>query len=188
MKRRMKRHAVTQPLDQSYRLVPLTQGQNAIVDAEDFEWLDQWNWYAEWCRFTNSFYAHRRLPNHGKIISMHAFILRCNMVEQGDHRNHDTLDNRKDNLRKCSSTQNHRNQRVCRGGSSRYKGVSWHKQKGKWRATIKLTEKQKHLGFFFVEQDAALAYDAAALEYFGEFAHLNFPTIEQRPVTCLQHK
>ena len=47
-KLRVKRHAVTQPLDQSYRLIPLTQGQNAIVDVEDFEWLDQWNWCAQW--------------------------------------------------------------------------------------------------------------------------------------------
>jgi hypothetical protein len=176
MKRRMKRHAVTQPLDQSYRLIPLTQGQNAIVDTADYDWLNQWNWTATWCPFTKSFYAQRRLPNYGKLISMHRFILGCQPGEEGDHKNNNTLDHRRNNLRKCNSRQNRRNQRVCRGGSSKYKGVCWNKVRRKWRAIIKTGEKQKHIGLFASEEDAARAYDAAAIRYFGEFAHLNFTT------------
>ncbi len=56
-KRRMKRHAVTQPLDPSYRLIPLTQHQNAIVDTADFDWLSQWNWHANLC--DKGFYVRR---------------------------------------------------------------------------------------------------------------------------------
>src|SRR5712664_3648473 len=106
-KRRVLRHEVTQPSDTSYRLIPLTQGKNAIVDTKDFEWLSQWNWCAE-C-VDGYFYAIRR--SFRKRISMHGAILKIKTGEEGDHRNHDTLDNRRKNIRRCTRTQNARNVR-----------------------------------------------------------------------------
>jgi len=171
MKRRMKRHAVTQPLDQSYRLIPLTQGQNAIVDASDFEWLDQWNWSAHWNPCTQSFYAAR-----GKTIAwMHRLILGCSAKERVDHMNHDTLDNRRDNLRKCTHGQNMMNKRKYGNNTSGYKGVYFVPQYDKWLCQINLNNKCISLGYHSSKEEAAHAYDRAAKRYFGEFAQLNFP-------------
>lgn len=166
MKKRMKRHAVTQPLGTSYRFIPLTRGQNSIVDAEDFEWLNKWNWYAFWSTKTKSFYAERK-PT-GKLIRMHREILKCGILELVDHKNHDTLDNRKENLRKATHSQNSCNRR-----SNILKGVSWHKKAAKWRCYIKINGKQIHLGLFTDKPEASKTYNEAACQYFGEFAHYN---------------
>src|SRR5882762_1985840 len=101
---RVSRHEVTQPLDESYRLIPLTQGQNAIVDAADFEWLSKWNWQAQWDEHTKGFYARRALYGGGAVI-MHRLIYKS-PCKQVDHKNHNTLDNRKLNLRGCNQQEN----------------------------------------------------------------------------------
>jgi len=171
------RHPVTQPQDESYRLIPLTKNQNAIVDAADFEWLSQWNWFAAWSRSTRSFYATRNGPRpRVKAIRMHRAILGCGSKETGDHINHDTLDNRRKNLRKCTSAQNCCNRKVQSNSTSGYKGVFWTKSTHKWRAKIAMNRQpHKHLGYFHSPEDAARAYDAAARKLHGEFAVLNFP-------------
>jgi len=168
-KNRVKRHAVTQPLDKPYRLIPLTQGQNAIVDTKDFDWLMRWNWQALWSRTTKSFYAHR-WGNH----MMHRAILKCGPRE-GDHINHNTLDNRRENLRKCTHFQNTRNTKIRSDNSSGFKGVSFHKVTDKWAAYGCVQGKIKHLGLFDSREDAARAYDTYAKMFYGEFATLNFP-------------
>jgi|HubBroStandDraft_6_1064221.scaffolds.fasta_scaffold00134_37 hypothetical protein len=169
-KRRMKRHSVTQPLNKSYRLIPLTKGQNAIVDARKFEHLSQWNWYASWNRDTKSFYARRTNEEH-RHVWMHHVVLGISSKKRGDHKNHNTLDNRIDNLRKCTNSQNHQNQR--KRENKKYKGTTWHKVVKRWAATICSKRRRKHLGYFISEEAAARAYDAAASKLFGKFACLN---------------
>lgn len=169
-----KRHSVTQPLDESYRLIPLTQGQNAIVDAADFEWLSQWNWFAALVKSTGSFYAKR-----GKNIFLHQVLLGIKGV---DHKNNNTLDNRRENLRPCSQAQNSANAKKSRRGNI-YKGASFHKRQRMWNSHIRIGRKLHHLGSFKTAEEAARAYDAAAKEKFGEFAHLNFPlTRDSKPI------
>jgi len=165
-KRSVKRHPVVQPLDKSIRLIPLTQGQNAIVDASDYDWLSQWNWVAHWCPHTQSFYARRNESVDGRrrTLRMHVFILGCKSGECGDHRNHDTLDNRRVNLRKCTNAQNAMNRRMPKTNSTGFKGVSWHKRTRKWRARIGQTE----LGLFATKEQAAIVYNQAAIVKFGE--------------------
>lgn len=165
----VKRHAVTQPLDQSYRLIPLTQEKNAVVDVKDFEWLSQWNWHAYWDSHTKGFYAGRR--GVGKPIRMHAFILGCKC----DHKNHDTLDNRRDNLRRCTSSQNAMNRRKRSDNTSGYKGVQ--RLGKKWCVHVTVNRRQRHIGMFSSLEEDARAYDAAAKKYHGEFANLNFPNV-----------
>lgn len=173
-KKCVKRHAVTQPLDPSYRLIPLTQGQNAIVDAADYEWLNQWNWLAHWYPATKTFYAERRVKA-GKNIFMHTFILDCDGTALGDHKNHNTLDNRRNNLRRATRLQNASNQKLYRSSTSGYKGVVWHKKMQMWTARVQLNKKRRWLGQFQTSKDAALAYDKEARKHRGEFAVLNFP-------------
>jgi AP2 domain len=170
---RMPRHPVTQPLDQSIRLIPLTRGQCAIVDAIDFEWLNQWNWWAQWNPHTKSFYAVRNAFRSDKrpgTIYMGREILKIKENQIADHINHDTLNHRRNNLRGCSHAQNSFNTRP--RGKSGFKGVTPNGKK--WQAHIRREGCLKHLGSFITREEAARAYDKAAKELHGEFAHLNF--------------
>ncbi len=175
MKRNVTRHAVEQPLDQSYRIIPLTRGYNATVDAEDFERVNQWNWQAIPSKKTSNVYAARTetLQDSSRVlVLMHRFILKC--VEDVDHRDGNTLNNRRYNLRPCNDTQNAGNQKKSKNNKSGYKGVSWHKPSGKWIVHIYFMNKQIHLGLFTSAIEAAKSYDRKAIELFGEFARLNF--------------
>jgi hypothetical protein len=165
---RVKRHAVTQPLDTSYKIIPLTKGQNTLVDTADYDMLNQWNWCAQWCEETQSFYAQK-----GGGVRIHQLILGC---KWGDHKNHDTLDNRRENLRKCTRSQNARNARIRVDNKSGFKGVSWTERLNKWQVRIVVNRKSKYLGLFTSKEDAARAYDRAAEIYHGEFALKNFPS------------
>lgn len=173
--RRVKRHAVTQPQDPSYRLIPLTRNQNAIVDAEDFEWLSQWNWHAHWSPSTRSFYAQRTQKKLG-VTWMAREVLHCQSNERVDHIHHNTLDNRKKYLRRCTHAQNCANARTHAKSKSGFKGVNWNKQHRAWRARITVKGVQIYLGKFNSKEEAARSYDAAAIEHFGDYAVLNFPS------------
>jgi hypothetical protein len=153
------------------RLIPLTRGLFAIVDAEDYPRLSQFTWFAEG---TNSNYYAVRKEN-GKSIKMHRQILNAPDHLVVDHINHNSLNNRKINLRLATFTQNCQNQRRLSHRTSRYKGVHWHKRLKKWAAQITANKKTHHLGYFTNEIDAAKAYDKAAKKYHGDFAALNFP-------------
>ena len=172
--RRMKRHAVVQPPDPSYRLIPLTQGQTAIVDTEDYERFLKFNWYASWCSYTKSFYARRDDKNRRRRY-MHREVLRCSQIEKVDHWNHNTLDNRRKNLRKATKSQNNQNKRMQSNNKSGYIGVYWFEQTQKWQAYISVGGKRIHLGYFNTSKEAARVRDKAAKKYHGEFAVLNFP-------------
>ena len=158
--------------------IKLTQGKYAVVDDADYAWLNQWKWTA--AKYLNgNFYAVRYSPmKKGKHyqISMARLILGLERGDkrQADHIYHNTLDNRRDNLRLCTIQQNHMNQKPSLKSSSRFKGVGWHKMAKKWKASIKISGKSKHLGNFTKEENAARAYDTAAIKEFGEFACLNY--------------
>ena len=93
--------------------------------------------------------------------------------DQIDHINGDRTDNRIVNLREATGSENQGNRKIHEGGTSKYKGVSWKKQYSKWVAKIVVNHKNIHLGYYDNEEKAALAYNKAALEYFGEFAKIN---------------
>jgi len=93
--------------------------------------------------------------------------------EYVDHINGDKLDNRAENLRHCSNAENLRNLSPRKGGYSKYKGVSWNKGNAKWVASICVDGRNKHLGVFDNEQDAAHAYNLASKEFHGEYGRGN---------------
>jgi len=157
--------------EEGYGLIPLTQGKFAIVDAEDYDRLSQYKWYASKCK--NTYYACRAKGR--TTIRMHREIMRAPKGLMCDHKNHNGLDNRKSTLRLCTNAQNCYNQQASSNGTSKHKGVSWHKCSRKWSARIRCDGKFYHLGDYEDEIEAAMAYDDKAVELFGEFAYLNLP-------------
>jgi hypothetical protein len=106
---------------------------------------------------------------------MHRQIANPPDGKEVDHINGVTLDNRRENLRVCSHSQNMHNRRLRqKNNKSGYKGVHWLARTKRWVAEIRVNGKSRHLGYFTEKTDAARAYDTAAAECFGEFAHLNF--------------
>ena len=154
--------------------IPLTQGKFAIVDDDDYSYLMRWKWYAWKCGKT--WYARRnKFPQGGSkkrdVIYMHRAIIATSQNEMVDHRNHDGLDNRRNNIRKCTKAQNQQNQLPKDGGESRYKGVS-RESSDKWRARISYMGERLYLGSYPTEIEAAIAYGKKAKELFGEFAEI----------------
>jgi hypothetical protein len=156
------------------KLIPLTQGKIAIVDDADFEQVSRFRWCAS-RDYSGGFVVMRVDLSSGrrKTILMHRQLLGLTDPKiDTDHINHNTLDNRRANLRICTHQQNIFNMKL-RSHSSKFKGVSWHKQCRKWEGYIEVNDKKIHLGLFEDEREAAKAYNAAAKKYFKEFACLN---------------
>lgn len=170
------------------RSIPLTRGFVAIVDDEDYDKVSRFKWHAKTSK--RSVYAARAIPNpqargpRQTLLYLHHVITGYPRV---DHRDGDGLNNRRENLRAATMTQNNQNRRASRTAASRFKGVftnSGFTNSGRglpWKAGIKVGARSIHLGYFGSEDDAARAYDAAAREHFGEWAAVNFPAAGERP-------
>lgn len=149
------------------REIPLSKGMVAIVDDEDYERVAAHKWH-----FQYKGYASRSVHNGGDRYSefMHRFIMNAGPGIQVDHVNLNTLDNRRENLRFATAAQNRFNEPAMKSNTSGFKGVSWSKPCGAWRAYITIGYKQHHLGLFATPQQAAEARRAAADKLHGEFA------------------
>jgi hypothetical protein len=152
--------------------LPLTQGQVALIDDEDFDLVSQSKWCA--VKDGNAYYAQSWTYIDGKktTIRMHRIVMNAPKGIEVDHKNNNGLDNRRENLRLCTTVQNSMNQKS-NGGTSKYKGVNWKKTENCWEAGIRVSGKRKFLGHYKEEIEAAKAYDRAALEFFGDFAGVN---------------
>jgi hypothetical protein len=149
------------------KLIPLTRGLFTLVDADDYEWLREFKWMAS-VSSRGRAYAVR---GHRHPIRMHNVILQTKWV---DHINGDGLDNRRANLRLATPSQNAVNRR--RQGVVSSTGFHGIKPNGThWAAFVSINRKRHYLGTFATPEEAARAYDAAARQTYGEFAHLNFP-------------
>lgn len=170
------------------KTIPLTRGKVAIVDDEDFEKVDAIKWYA--LKRRELWHASHKDKKRA-CIYMHRFIMAAPDGFEVDHVNGDGLDNRKVNLRVCTKRENARHRRSGdKTKTSRFQGVSRHPN-GRWRAAICAgppgpdgAAKQIHIGHFKDENDAARAYDRAALKYFGPFAVTNFPREDYVDGSC----
>lgn len=140
----------------------------ALVDDDDYERLSQWEWSL------NNGYAVRSCL--GKELRMHNEITHTPEGYQADHKNHNRLDNRKDNLRTATHSQNQWNKPKYHkiNPSSQYKGVKFDKRRCTWCSEIQAHGQRIYVGTFVTEVDAALAYDRAAKVYHGDFAATNF--------------
>ncbi len=155
--------------------ISLSQGKNAIVDDEDFDYLNQWKWYAR--EDYQAFYASRNLRmgnGKRKTISIHNILMGKKRGKVIDHINNNGLDNRKENLRFCTNRENTWNQRKKYGQSSRFKGVSWSSLKKLWIVQITLNGKVIKLAECKNERKAGKIYDTYATKMFGKFALINY--------------
>lgn len=153
--------------------INLVTGGEALIDDQDVELVSRHRWWQS----SNPEY---RYAESDDGLLMHRLILGVTETAvHVDHVNHDGLDNRRVNLRLCNHTQNQGNARRRRDNSSGFRGVSWSRQSGKYKAQIRDNKVKTYLGSYATAEEAALAYDVAARRIFGEFANPNFP-VSQR--------
>jgi hypothetical protein len=151
--------------------IELSKGYEALVDDADFDNVSAarpWHAVVDETRV----YARKSIVRNGRweSIRLHTFITGWAFI---DHINGNGLDNRRENLRPCTAAQNAANRALRRDARTGFKGVR--AKGGKWLARIQASGVRRHLGSFETPEDAAKAYDAAAIESFGQFARLNFP-------------
>jgi hypothetical protein len=160
--------------------IQLSQGKVALVDDDDFEWLNQWKWTLS--KENHTCYAIRkesRTLNNGKqkTLLMHRVILEMSDTHKKvDHIDRNGLNNQKSNLRTVNDSQSSHNRGSFKVSTSKYKGVSFSKNKydrKKWIAKFTKNGKGIFIGRFFTEEEAALAYNKRVVEENGEFAYVN---------------
>lgn len=152
------------------KTIPISGGQIALVDDEDFEMLAGFKWTAQ--KRKRGFHAARYVGK--KYVYMHRTILAAPARIEVDHRDGNGLNNQRYNLRLATKSQNGMAFRHLKG-KSEYRGVSWHAGAQKWTAKVQANGKEYYLGLFQSPEDAARTRDVAATQYHGPFATLNFP-------------
>jgi len=162
------------------KTIRTTNGYEVLIDDEDFERVSQHKWSALVIKKKQTLYIRTNINK--KLVYLHRFILNAPDGLTVDHRNHDTLDNRRENLRLCTRAQNNANKKTKRG---KLKGVSFRADQPRkpFQSVIRSNGKLHHLGYYATEEEAARAYDAAAKKHFGEFAYLNFKEQTLEPQT-----
>lgn len=155
------------------REIALSQGKVALVDDADFELVNQFKWSAH--HQGNLWYAMRGAgPKKARVrILLHRFLTNAKPGVLVDHKDGDGLNNCRGNLRFATQAENLRNREKTKAGRNRFKGVYWSERDKVFTAKITVNYKSIHLGSFKNEEDAARAYNTAALKHFGEFARLN---------------
>jgi HNH endonuclease/AP2 domain-containing protein len=153
-------------------IIPISQGKHVLVDLVDVD-LACFKW-----AYANGRYAMRRIERQGvyQRFFMHRIILERKLgrpIAEGmvtDHINGDGLNNRRENLREATQLQNMHNLQMRRDNTAQYKGVR-RITTCTWEARLD----ERIVGYYDTAEDASFAYDKAALEEYGEFAHLNHP-------------
>jgi hypothetical protein len=152
--------------------IPLTRGYAALVDDSDYDDLIRWKWL-----YIGSGYAARFVILNGqkKLLYLHRYLLNAQPDQRVDHISGERLDDRRENLRLVTRSQNQQNRKCPTGTSSGKKGVSWNKTQRKWHVRISVNGTRIHLGYYNDLETAAQLYDAAARHFFNGYARPNDP-------------
>ncbi len=167
---RRPRALIPHPTESGAWLVPLTRGFYATIDAEDAPLIGMSNWCAAPTAKRQKFYATTSIG--GRMVPMHRVLMAhwgsadCEMV---DHKDGDTLNNRRSNLRPATRTQNNANSQLSARNTNGFKGIKKNRA-GRWEARIRVAGEYRHLGTFPTKEAAAGAYWDAAQAVYGEFA------------------
>lgn len=152
-------------------LIKLSGNEQAEIDDNCFDIINKHSWYTFKSKKNKSYYAATKVKR--KTILMHRLLLNLQPGEICDHKDGKGLNNKLDNLRKCNFSQNQQNKDKSKNNkTSKYKGV-YFKHAYKWYAAIRVNKKFIHLGVFNDELEAAMAYNKAAIDNFGQFARIN---------------
>ena len=161
----------------------LARGRVTLIDDEDYELVLGYRWRVMENRADQAYVVtYKKLHDRGgrdkrgrgiNNYPMHTLLTGFRLV---DHRNGDTLDNRRSNLREATYSQNAMNRRANQGSRTGFKGVNWSGERTqRWQVRIMKEGKRHFIGNFDTPEEGAFAYDIAARELHGEFARLNFP-------------
>lgn len=151
------------------KYIELTQNKKAMVDDEDYEWLNGHKWHS-----THNYAARRQtLQEGGRVVYMHREILGAPRELFVDHKDGNRLNNQRSNIRLSTKNGNEHNTGLRKNNTSGFKGVYKHTSANRYIAQIVFNGKRRYLGSFITPQEAARAYDRAASRNFGEFARLN---------------
>jgi hypothetical protein len=168
----------------AFRKIYLGEGIWTILEQADYCRLKNYKWivYGGGNSGENLYAVRFKLvePYKTTYVSMHREIMNATDERFVDHKNCDSLDNRRSNLRLATRSENIQNRRKKKNTTSRFIGVNFSKPESKWRSRITYQGKRIALGRFDSEIEAAKAYDQAAKKYYGQFARLNFPQQDER--------
>ncbi len=148
-------------------IIPLTQGQETIIDDEDWDLVKKYKWSAHYDPTTNGYYATtslRTAVNKRVTAQMHRIIMNAPTNMEVDHKDLNGLNNQRHNLRLATRGQNSCNRRIPSNNISGHKGVYYITQTNKWRAQIRSNRHLRHLGYFGTKEEASEAYKNAAKE------------------------
>ena len=146
------------------------KGRSFIFDKEDYEKIKLYYWRVHHHNYV-SMTIYDKKTKSNKQYSLHRFLMNPNDIQEVDHINHNTLDNRKSNLRIVTVAQNQMNSIISTKNKSGVKGVDWDKQVNKWRVRISVNRKRISLGTFVSYEDAVKCRKDAELKYYGDYRY-----------------
>ena len=158
------------------KTIELNNNYTCNIDDEDYNEIKKYHWFTQ--HNGHATYAATHITQD-KLMLMHRLILKLKEGEICDHKDHNGLNNQRNNIRQTTSQNNSANQTKTRTYKnlptmSKYKGVSWNRNYMKWFSQIGHNHKTLYLGIYTSEIEAAKAYDKKALELYGEHAYTNF--------------
>lgn len=153
--------------------IQLSQGKVALIDDDDFERVNQFKWSFGVSKRDKTIYVKRRDWSKKEYIKLHRFILNAPKNKQVDHIDGNGLNNQKSNLRLCSQSENKRNSKIYSNNTSGYKGVTFSRSNSKWIARVMVNKKYVNFGSYKTKEEAAIAYNNAAIKHYGNFARIN---------------
>ena len=159
-------------IENSYVIMYTTKGEQFLVDLDDFEKVNKYYWGKD----NDGYFVHGfKINGKNKKIRLHRFIMNCpdNMVVDHIHGKESRFDNRKENLRLATVSENGMNRDLGKNNTSGVTGVTWHKQLKKWIVRIQVAGKRISLGTFDNLDNAIAVRKQAEEKYFGEWSYDN---------------